>query len=235
MPSAAKVDCGGLDGCREVSLVTVAASTSEGGVAFKACSDSCYPEINSRSDCQSDKRFWVKARDLNDQNALNRMHELLSTGRLVHGHRVVELLRSTPRERHFALCEVRSIRGLEGPPRYCVTMAIETPQDTFIQIVQPNVMCDAVASVQLDGATLKIEFEIITKKALSSFTAQIGKMLRDDLQLEFQQTGPDPGSSETRHVSFEAFAPIRDSKILGGGMRESFNLDVGIIPSAKGF
>jgi hypothetical protein len=180
--------------------------------------------------------FWTSIDAMHAQSEFDMMLKRAKSGELLDSRlKIVELIESRKDERHFALCTVRLIRGHEGLPTNCETMAIVTPGKTLIRGAFQQWMCPLSAFVGLDGASIDIKFKVITDFDGTRLASSLSKMLTDDLDMQFEQNVNRDGDGKLSSSSFSAIAPIRDSKFLSGGLRESFDLSISLYRDDKGY
>jgi hypothetical protein len=218
---AARVDCRSDTTCRSAQLTDVMASASRPQRLQECARGECTDQITRPDSCESTPRFWMRVEELKVQNKVTAMRQRAATGAVLQGFRIAEIISQPPNERHFARCAVRQIAGSEGPPTECETVAIETPGAIYVKAIIPQASCNAMTSLETDGATINIDFDIDTRKAASAFSEPIKAMLKNELELEFRQR-----INETSSFAFSGIAPMRNSKVLGGSLREAFNFDV---------
>src|SRR5712664_4236825 len=102
-----------------------------------------------------------------------------ASGELANGRIVVETLESKPDEQHLALCSVRAIKGAQGPPDNCTTVAIVTPTLTLLRaelIESWNFGCLTSATFRLSGA-IDVTFEVQTQLDPTKFSDSIYRTL----------------------------------------------------------
>jgi hypothetical protein len=169
--------------------------------------------------------YWAPAPTFKDgTEALEELQEHARTGKEFGGH-VIAHIDSALGEERFALCDVTSVAGKEGPPRACVTVGIIIGDKAWLRGGNPDqTVCYASYSESLTGA-ININFEIHTDINVGVLAQAIEKMLTNDLVMTFDTDTRDfEGKLES--VDITAVAPIRDSRILARGWRESLDYHV---------
>ena len=232
-----RLECGHDEMCNDLSLVDAMQRESASEAELKKCAKgACIPAITQSSACPSDPVYWASVEKLGGQTEFDALLGHAASGDLFNGtSRIVEILGTPAGERHLALCQVPVIGGHEGLPRDCNTVAIISSGKTLIKGTRPRTLCEVSAVVGMDGATIKINFDIQTKLDAAPLSASLASMLKNDLGLDFDQQVDRDASGNINSVYYSAIAPLRDSKILGGGLRESFNFDISLSRYDGGF
>jgi len=135
------------------------------------------------------------------------------------GRVVIGTLDSTVQETHLALCAVTSVRGNAGPPRGCVTVAIITPETTWVRGGYSNGFCNAMAEIRPTGA-IDLLFEVVTPKGADAFSPALTKMMAD-MGLAFELQAGTKDSLRLRSA-----AGLRNSTVLQAGWREAVDFDI---------
>ncbi|MCX5855595.1 MAG: hypothetical protein NTZ24_13675 [Deltaproteobacteria bacterium] len=168
------------------------------------------------------KNYWAMVEDYPDGKAvLVKLIALAENGKPFHawwpgGSQIVQSETSSADEKHLALCRVTEISGIAGPPKECATVAIITPEGTWLRGVDEKA-CTKMPSLSIGGAgAINIEFEILTKKSPLLFANKLKDHLVPRLVLtpQLDVYGSPPASADTVILRFTS--PIRDSKILKG-------------------
>ena len=159
--------------------------------------------------------------------AVQELVSKLRSGVALNGYLHVESENSTPIERRFALCRVRSIHGQNGPPIDCATVAIFSTHGTWIRTkVDSLEICLASSNYRPSGA-IQIEFAVDTEASPSQIAASIAHVLQDEFKLAVEAS--DVSSNEkTDYAYLRSTAGLRDSRILSSGWREALDVDVTI-------
>lgn len=234
---AAKLQCAARDQtCVDVSLDD-ARKSEQSGKAGSCKPGQCLTTLASYPPCGADQNqpFWTSIEAMHAQTEFDIMMKRAKSGEVFSQKKIVELIEARKDEQHFALCTVRSIKGHEGLPTDCETMAIVTPGKTLIRSAFERTMCLASASIGIDGASIDIKFKVITDFDGSRLASALGKMLTDDLDMQFEQNIDHDGDGKVSSIFFSAIAPIRDLKLLAGGLRESFDLSISLYRDDKGY
>ena len=171
--------------------------------------------------------FWAPSDKMQDGGSVLRTMLSRAKEGTVFGNEymIVETSESTPAERHFALCGVRSIRGVQGPPTDCTTIAILTPDQTWLRGGNRNQMfCNAMATFRPSGA-IDIDFDLLAHSSLQKVSASLLSLLQTNMGLQAVEQAHGQNGD---YISIESTSGLRESKILGGGWRESVNLDVAV-------
>ena len=142
---------------------------------------------------------------------------------------IVEASQSPPGEQHFALCDVRVVRGVVGPPHDCTTVAIVTSAMVLLRRSNAPRLCQSLARMTLGGA-IEVVFDVQTPHEPTAFSASIGKML-DRLGLSTEQVVTKSDSGEVYSIGFHSTAGVRNSSILTDGSREAMDFDISISKS----
>lgn len=79
-----------------------------------------------------------------------------------------------------------------------------------------------------------MSFEVTTARKVTDFSTQLQKKLALDLSLSVEADETISSDGHVNSVTLRSTAPLRDSKILTGGWRESFNFDVSLHAAADG-
>jgi hypothetical protein len=178
------------------------------------------------------KYYWARVEDYPDGNTvLTKLIALAENGKPfgVQGpnrYQIVQSATSLADETHLALCLVTEVSGLAGPPRNCATVAIITPEGTWLRGVDERA-CKKMPSFGIGGGAINIDFEIMTKKSPLLFANNLKDRLVDKLKLtsELNVFESSPGNVGT--VTLRFTAPIGLSKILQGGWHDTFDFFVG--------
>ncbi|MDR3469924.1 MAG: hypothetical protein P4M07_28685 [Xanthobacteraceae bacterium] len=187
-------------------------------------------------DTHQNPPFWTTVEQMHAEDEFKKAMARASSGELIDaGKKIVEILQPNGNEHHYAFCKVKQVKGSEGPPFDCETMAIVTPAKTLIRAAHDLKMCEVSAFFALDGASIEISFKVITGIDGMKFVASLSDMLKDGLDLSYEQSSVRDADGKLSSASFSAIAPIRESKILAGGLRESFDLDLWMERETGGF
>jgi hypothetical protein len=79
------------------------------------------------------------------------------------------------------------------------------------------------------GGTIDIDFDVETKIEAKTLSDSLVRMLRDELGMIAEQDSQKATEETFAVVEVRATAPLRDSKILKGGWRESLDFDLSVI------
>jgi hypothetical protein len=181
---------------------------------------------------------WAAVETITDGRAvIQDLQARASSGISVDGKIVVEALESKPGEQHLAFCNARTIKGAQGPPQHCQTVAIVTPSLTLVRarlldIIKPLV-CRTSATVRLSGA-IDIAFEVQTKLDPTEFSNSIYRTLTEQLAFQSETDVFKDDRGKITNISIRSTAPYRESPILKNGWRESIDFDVDIAVNDKG-
>jgi hypothetical protein len=138
----------------------------------------------------------------------------------------IQATKTPPNEQHLALCSVQVVKGAVGPPRKCTTVAIITPSSTFLRGGSDRGSCFLSASIRLDTGIIDIQYNLTTTLDVEPFANSISRMLSDNLGLTVDSDVKRSDDGRIYNESLRSAAPLRDSKILTGGWRESFAFDL---------
>ena len=144
--------------------------------------------------------------------------------------KIVEVISSLSNEQHLALCIVRRVGDVFGPPSYCTTVAILTPTKTLLRVELDslsNRQCLAGASSRL-GGTIDIDFEIDTSLAIDKFSSSFSRLLKEELGFYIDQKVFKSETGTIASIEFRSTSGLRESPILQGGWREALDLDLSI-------
>lgn len=228
--------------CLDVSLDE--AMKSEQSAKQKACKPGeCETTLERYPSCGVHKNhpFWTSVNAMRAEAEFQTMLRRSASGELFNalgksGSKIIEIVQANAEEHHYALCRIETINGIPGRPKACETMAIVTPATKLIRSAWRQAMCLASAYVGKDGASIEISFKVQDARARGDqLLAAVVKLLRSDLGMQFEQDsqrGEDGGLSA---AYFTAVAPIRESKILTGGIRESLDLSISIFREQDGY
>lgn len=169
-----------------------------------------------------DEYFWAPVNQFTDGNAtLETLLKMAKDGQAHDGHMVIGTASSTDQERHLALCAVASVRGSSGPPRACVTVAIVTPNATWLRGGYSDSLCNAMAVSRPTGA-IDILFEVVTPQGADTFSPALTRMMAD-MGLAFELQARTKDSLRLRSV-----AGLRTSTVLNGGWKEALDFDINL-------
>ena len=141
-------------------------------------------------------------------------------------YQIVQSDTSSADEKHLALCLVTEISGIAGPPRDCATVAIITPEGTWLRGIDRR-GCTKGPTFGLGAGTINIYFEILTEKSPLLFANKLKDLLVDKLELTSKLTAFGSPPENARTVTLQFTAPIRESKILPSGWRDTLDFFVG--------
>jgi hypothetical protein len=149
---------------------------------------------------------------------------------------VAESASGSDAETHIALCHVRTIKGISGPPAACATVAILRNDFSFIRAAKKLTSFDCPQAISITlGRSIKVDFNVQTALAIDSFVPPLARMLENGLgfsTIKRVAKGPD---GSTLVTYFMATSPLRESKILKGGWREAIDFDLWISVERPGF
>jgi hypothetical protein len=187
--------------------------------------------ICNRVQADGGNYYWGRVEDFKDGDAaLGNLLSRAKDGAPFEGSQIVEAETSLPDEQHLALCGVKTISGVFGPPSACVTVAIISSQERWLRGGQFPGRCHHSASFRPSGA-INILFDITTSKTPDLFSNSLKNMLESDLGLTTEfEIGKD-AAGRIEWISFESAAGLRDSKILPNGWRESLTFDLHLTTS----
>lgn len=229
-----RIECGTGLPCR----VADAAAVMTASDSRSAC-PSCIPALNNYGSCGGQSVFWSRLENIaGGPAALAELERAVSNGGLIGSRLIVmEVLNPPKGQRQILLC-TRTIRGmLEGVPTDCRVVAIKTDKGTLIKAEVPNSsgICLASSSMGADMATIKNTFSVQSNGVIDTIAGSMSKMMIDDLALQFEREDYKDGDGKVHLVWFSGIAPMRDSKILGGGEREIFNFSLWIRRTPVGY
>lgn len=163
---------------------------------------------------------WARVADA--KGGLDQLAILLqraASAAVVKGYQIVEALPIKHEEKRFALCEVSAEYG---PPRDCVTVAIIAKQETWLRVGKEPSSCFLRAFARNSGS-IGIQYTVQTKTNPTQFANAVRDMLkaRQDIMAQLAVFGNPPSS-----VRLMSTAPLRDSKTLQRGWRETYDFEV---------
>jgi hypothetical protein len=137
---------------------------------------------------------------------------------------VVETNTSEPSEQHLALCQV-SKQG--GPPRECVTVAIITPQETWLrgELSERFMGCPTSAFIRISGS-IGILYNVKSSASPVLFATSVQKDLNNSQQLTTDLIKYADTNGVAYSVRLNVGVGLRDSRVLSGGWREALDFDV---------
>lgn len=173
-----------------------------------------------------DLYVWAPPSRVTDgEKIVTSLTQLLASGRPTAGGAIIALGEGDDAaEQHIALCRATVIGQTFGPPEACHTVAIITSKETYLRsTASKSSDCPLSLDLAIDHS-IEVTFDIKTTKPVDPFAAALSSMLTNDFVLQFERRPPlgTPASS----IVFEAAAPLRDSKILADGYRESLSVDL---------
>lgn len=152
--------------------------------------------------------------------------ETRNVGSSAAGYQVV-LEAGTDNEKNFALCVINTINGFAGPPTRCSTVAIERNGKFLIRATPSLAVPDCSQAVSFSfGRSIIVDFDIDTSLNIKDFGSSITKALEASLAVQTEgRFAQDRDGSATSYFMM-ASSPLRESAILGGGWRESIDLNL---------
>jgi hypothetical protein len=209
------------------------ASACQKNQARKAEAECLLPAATQSHICGEPVNFyytWAYLEDVVEgKSALAELEAAVTNGKPYNGRMIVEASEAPADERHLALCDVSQVKGIAGgPPRGCVTVAIITPYLTLLRGGgRPSFGCFASASGRLDSGLIDIKYKVQTKLGIVKFRDSLQRMLSEDLGLTVDSDVVEKDGSISV-IFLRSNAPLRESKILKGGWRESLAFDLNI-------
>jgi hypothetical protein len=179
-----------------------------------------------------DPYIWAMVKELDQgQAALDQLLNLAKSGAVFTSkdgyshHQIVETTSSTRIERHLALCYVSKHLG---PPRDCVTVAIITSQEIWLRGKTAGLApfgCNSAAESRLSGS-IRITYNVRSGASPMLFAEALQKTLISAQSLSTELVPYSDPEGTVYSVLLNSSAPLRDSKVLFDGWRESFDFDV---------
>jgi hypothetical protein len=181
---------------------------------------------------------WFPPNELKDgKAALERLQEMARSGSprpkgKDRGTVVVQASESIPAEEHLAICDVVMVDGVAGPPRDCATVAIITPDGSWlrgsatVRVRTPTYdyyigqTCLYSYTIRVSGA-INIDFEIVTNQHAADFSSALVNALQNELQLKTQVR-----TAENGDFSITSVAGLRFSRVLPGKWWETVDFDL---------
>ena len=175
--------------------------------------------------------YWARVMDfLNGKMVLAELVSRARTGEgSYQGELIVEAATDRrPGEQHLAVCGVRKVNGVSGPPLACQTVAIISREGTWLRGGGEEVG-KISASYRTSGA-IEIKYEVDTTNVNGPevFATSLKELLISDLGLSVDMRVSRAFDGRPVSASLDGTAPLRESKILKSGWRESFDFDVRI-------
>lgn len=157
----------------------------------------------------------------NSEKIFSALVERLSKGISKNGYVLAELAVPNNVERHFALCQVTTVKGASGPPRDCTTVAVATKDQLLVRIGNgQQAFCYTSASFRNSGA-IDIDFDVQSPVKPADLSKAIINLLQKNLELSATYRISSSKSNEFESAYFSGASSLRDSKILQAGWRES--------------
>jgi hypothetical protein len=179
-----------------------------------------------------DPYIWAMVKELDQgQAALDQLLNLAKSGAVFSSkdgysqHEIVETTSSTRIERHLALCYVSKHLG---PPRDCVTVAIITSQEIWLRGKTAGLApfgCNSAAESRPSGS-IRITYNVRSEASPMLFAEALQKILISAQSLSTELVPSSDPEGTVYSVLLNSSAPLRDSKVLSKGWRESFDFDV---------
>lgn len=175
---------------------------------------------------QAREYIWVPSSYAIDGDlVVENLSKRLAAGSILSDEIFVLTPGSVEEEQHVARCNVRTISGITGPPSDCIVVAVKTRENFYFRSGVYTGHCLFSATNRINGA-IDIKFEIETIKPLVEFYDNVKRKLSEDLELKIESNETLDELGHVVSVSIRSTAPLRESKIISGGWRESFNFDV---------
>jgi hypothetical protein len=151
--------------------------------------------------------------------------------------KTLEVLNLPTGQRQFVNCRRQMVKGNEGVPTDCRTVAVISPSQSFIAMdTAPSAtMCLASSSVAPDLSTINFRFDVLSNGPIEPIASSISSMMKNELALDYDRAVVADDRGKPYSIRFSAVAPMRDSAILGGGFREIFNFTVSISRQNDGY
>jgi hypothetical protein len=166
--------------------------------------------------------------------ALKVLRSRAQDGKPFDGYVIVESDKSTDSEQHLALCTVSQVSDAFGPPRQCVTVAIVTPNETWLRGGDRGLTsCYIMATFRNSGA-IDITFNVQTKTNPLDVSAALLRVLKTDFDLSAEQEVSNARDGKLDAIYIRSSGSLRDSKILPVGWREALDFDLYIVPTKDG-
>lgn len=195
----------------DVPCIRVAATVDHGCDEDSTSYSWAYPELLSNGDA-----------------AVMELRERLKSGVPTGGRMLVEALESRPGEQHIALCNVREINGVLGPPQNCTTVAIVTPYQTILRSQTGGItFCETDAKIRI-GGTIDFEFVVHTKNSPEKLVESLRTLLSKELEFATTEYIVRSDDGNISSVNFRSTSALRESKILQSGWRESVDFDLNL-------
>lgn len=181
--------------------------------------------------------YWADPRVVENGNELiEGLKSGLSAGAVVDDKQIVISSGGKKDEDHIAVCDVRKIKGVVGPPRDCRTVAIVTPNKSWIraQLKGNGIMvCLAWASFRMSGS-IDVEFNVLTGKNIEEYVIKISDMMNKTLGLNVEIKMDKQPDGRIYSASIYSTSSLRNSVILVGGWREALDFDVHLTRRSDG-
>ena len=194
-----------------------------------------YPPCNEGNKSLGSPDFMAPVSDLIDGTSkLQSILKSAKTGEPFEGsYQIVEADNSTPNEQHLALCDIRIVAGSSTQPRDCETVAIITPQETWLrgQASLPakkpkyDPVCRVSASFRPSGA-IDILFDVKSGADIVQLANAVKTVLGEDMKLSPTMSITEIPGAKPPYIAIRSAAPLRNSAILPSGWREAIDFDV---------
>jgi hypothetical protein len=153
---------------------------------------------------------------------------------------------SVAQERHLMLCETRIIASVAGPPRFCATVAILSPDRVWLRGSIKPIACydgyelhsktdhsslgsrnghEVAGNTARPTGAIDIQWNVLTKTPVSIFSKPIKDLLSSRLKMMVDQDIVSSGRGEVAVVHLTSTATLRNSSILSG-WREALDFDI---------
>lgn len=143
------------------------------------------------------------------------------------GYQVVQEGGSEKNEKKIALCVVNIINGVAGPPSRCSTVSIERKGKFLIRATPSVASLDCSQAVSFSfGRSIVVDYDIDTGLDIKDFSVSITKALEAGLGVQTQGRLTKDRDGQASSYFMMASSPLRESSILGGGWRESIDLNL---------
>ena len=166
----------------------------------------------------------------NGEAAFNELRAHAEVGDVFDSHVIIEAKPRRNGETRFALCDVTSLSNLHGPPFYCGTVAVITDNNIWMRGADPKrIRCPSHWVTSRPTGAIDISWTIVTRRNIEAFGQAIQNMLQNELGLVAIRRNEKDENGGIGSVLLKSAAPMRDSKILPSGWRESMDYDLEII------
>lgn len=178
--------------------------------------------------------FWAPIQQFkNGDNALQSLLLRARLGNVRNGYVVVEASKSTPEQKHIALCKAVVIGGISGPPRECVTVAILTSQETWVRGGDANQLTCAAQAFFRNSGVIDIEYTVTGRANPVHIAELIQRALEADFGLAVDRDISTDEKGKFLSAYIRATSSLRNSTILETGWREALDFDVYIYSLAE--